>query len=330
MPIPSYKEWITETKAGVFKTRSTKLKELDKALEDYWKAPGPGGEWTLKKKLKEWMETKDEWTDSIRNKKGAIEQLRAALGVTLGPVSTGWTAPTPDPRGAGRTYLSSSFGLANTLERTEIGKAVEHAKSLSSAAYRAIALIGGPGHQRDVYQRWFGAYDRARAQVVRKNINDIWGALHLRPVIVYYRGDKATGATDCAAETGQLSPGGYYGAAWQPQNLPGTLDRAYTYLFVGSAFFTSTHFGSDCTGGVFIHELSHAICGTDDVIHDGAPTYGPEPCKKLAIDLPAKAIQNADCYEYFSEEMQSGMYRPNPLGLNLPPKASIQLVLAKN
>lgn len=49
--------------------------------------------------------------------------------------------------------------------------------------------------------------------------------------------------------------------------------------------------------GILTHELSHAICHTNDIV------YGQSGCKKLAKKAPRRAVKNADNYEYLVETL---------------------------
>lgn len=76
---------------------------------------------------------------------------------------------------------------------------------------------------------------------------------------------------------------------------------AYTYhgastMWLCSAYWRAERRGDDSKAGTIVHELSHAICYTED--HH----YGHAECKRLAHTQPNQAIQNADNYEYFSEQ----------------------------
>ncbi|OYV70071.1 MAG: hypothetical protein B7Z67_06520 [Acidiphilium sp. 21-60-14] len=53
-----------------------------------------------------------------------------------------------------------------------------------------------------IYETWFGPFDQIRFATVFGNIKTIYDALYLTPVVLYYRGLKVTGPTDCAAEAG--------------------------------------------------------------------------------------------------------------------------------
>ena len=53
----------------------------------------------------------------------------------------------------------------------------------------------------------------------------------------------------------------------------------------------------DSKMGILTHELSHAICHTNDIV------YGQSACKKLAKKASRRAVKNADNYEYFVETL---------------------------
>ena len=53
----------------------------------------------------------------------------------------------------------------------------------------------------------------------------------------------------------------------------------------------------DSKMGILTHELSHAICYTNDIV------YGISACKKLAKKASRRAVRNADNYEYFVETL---------------------------
>lgn len=331
MVMPTYDQWMSDTKRGIFTPRSKQLEAVDAALKDYYKVPAgtPQKLTALKNALNAWIAYKGPgWRTSTRNTNGIVAQLYAAL--FPGPIVPKQAAPVPPiPNNPvpGDFYLAPSFSFANTLARNEVPKALKRAKLLVDVAYRKIAVAKrGPGEDRDTYVTWFGAFDQARITTVMNNLKTIYDALWLKPVVLYYRGNNVSGPSDCAAEPGNLAPENFFGAAWKPP-APATLDQRFTYIFLGKAFFTSGVYDNDSIGGVIIHELTHAMCGTDDVVHNGQETYGEALCQQLALDRPDLAIKNADSYEYLCENYQNKLYKPSGVTLNLPAKASINLNL---
>ena len=87
-------------------------------------------------------------------------------------------------------------------------------------------------------------------------------------------------------------------------------DDWYAYTQHGSrqiwlcfGFWTQPETGLESQFGTLIHELSHAVAQTDDVV-EGRPA-----AKELAHDHPADAIRNADNHEYYSETVASRLLR---------------------
>lgn len=335
MPIPSYADWKAKTHQTRFGFQTGEFKRLDAALKTYDLAKTEPNKTALKNALDAWIakEPGFEWKKSMRNESGLIEQLHTALN-PYRAAPQGWVAPTiPANPAPGTIHLGQSFANANSKERNDVPKAFERAKALIFRAYTGIvqARTAG-GKERQIYERWFGVYDANRFSTVFNNIRALHDALNSKPVVLYYRGDKVSGPTDCDAETGNLAPPAadkqYFGAAWKPQHLPPELDKKFTYIFLGELFFsTSSVFSQDSIAGVIIHELSHSICGTDDVIYKGGPTYGADACKVLATEKPQLAVHNADSYEYLCENYQNALFVPKKKVLNLPAKASISLNL---
>lgn len=74
-------------------------------------------------------------------------------------------------------------------------------------------------------------------------------------------------------------------------------DLAYTYygsdeIWLCGGFWSAPTSGTDSKAGVVLHEHTHASADTED--HE----YGQADCKVLAQNDPAKAIDNADNFEY--------------------------------
>lgn len=321
----SFDDWKKETKRGVFTPRSKLLKDVDTAYEKYWAAATDTNRSKLKDALEAWIADKGrdsapgaadgKWRESTRNKTGTVEALHAQLN----PLEQ---APAP-----GEIRFAPSFRMASSLGRTDAKRAFTDAVELIQLVWPKIA-VSPSGAARTTFETWFGTFSAARHAVVRKNIDKIHTALTKRPIMLYYRGNGLPGNTpnDEAGRATPIGPEAFFGAAYPQQ--PPALDQRFTHIFVGQAFFDQTSlFSNDSMGGVMIHELSHAICQTDDVVYKGAMTYGEVLCQRLANERPDLAVNNADCYEYFCESFQPHRYQSARPMLNLPPKASINLKL---
>ncbi len=85
MAITTYAIWMQETKAGPLTPRSTELKAIDQALQQYETQGRTTKELIhLKKTLEAWIKAKGAaWKTSVRNQKGAVEKLRTEINALL-------------------------------------------------------------------------------------------------------------------------------------------------------------------------------------------------------------------------------------------------------
>ncbi|MES2901339.1 MAG: M35 family metallo-endopeptidase [Pseudomonadota bacterium] len=159
-----------------------------------------------------------------------------------------------------------SFNKCTITQQQTVTQAMSAAATMANGADAYMA--GSLGAR---YTKWFGATDTTRAGIVRANFAKIKDAFATKPVTV-----------DCGCKKT------YY--AYVYPNQP------YT-IYVCKAFWSAPLTGTDSKGGTLVHEMSHftAVAGTDDWV------YGQSGAASLAISDPAKAINNADSHEYFSE-----------------------------
>lgn len=316
MAIIDPKTWKSETERGIFTPRSKALKELDKAIERYGLAKTQSNKDRVKQKLDAWIAYKGQgWRTSTRNKHGTMARLYDEF----------YAATPPKVPKRGDIDLAPSFEFSNSLAKHDVPRAFERARKLIEVAYRGIVMARGAGtSERAIYETWFGTYDANRFSTVFNNVKDIFDALYEKPIMLYYRGNGVSGPSDETGVDELLQPEAFFGAAYK-RGHGVHLDQRYTHIFLGTAFFTSGVYANDSTAGVIIHELSHAICATDDVVYKGVQTYGGDLCKRLAREQPNLAIYNADSYEYLCENYQNKLFVPKALNLNLPPKASVSL-----
>jgi len=74
-------------------------------------------------------------------------------------------------------------------------------------------------------------------------------------------------------------------------------DTTHTVYFCDAFWTAPNESGYDTKAGTIIHEISHFndVCGTNDWV------YGTTGARQLAQTNPARAVANADNYEYFNE-----------------------------
>jgi len=142
------------------------------------------------------------------------------------------------------------------------------AASFKTLIARAETVIA-PGNSA-TYLEWFGAYTDARWTIAEEVIR-----LSARNTVVGYECD------DLANVYAYVYPS----------------DTTHT-IYVCSAFWGARVIGGfDTQSGTLFHELSHFnnIGGTDDWV------YGTPGARNLARTNPARAVNNADNFEYFGE-----------------------------
>jgi peptidyl-Lys metalloendopeptidase len=159
-----------------------------------------------------------------------------------------------------------SFNKCTTSQQASVTEAISAASTMANGAN---AYMGGNLGAR--YVKWFGTTDAARVSRVKANFTAIKGAFDSKPITV-----------DCGCKKT------YYAYVYPNQPYK---------IYVCKAFWTAPMTGTDSKGGTLVHEMSHftATAGTDDWV------YGQSGAASLAISDPAKAIDNADSHEYFSE-----------------------------
>lgn len=80
MPIPSHQSWLTETKLGAMKPRSSQLKAVDDALQQYERVRNENNLFRIKHAFEDWKRSKGAgWKTSERNRGGAITRLDQEL-----------------------------------------------------------------------------------------------------------------------------------------------------------------------------------------------------------------------------------------------------------
>ena len=155
---------------------------------------------------------------------------------------------------------------------------IAHGNAQYFAALAGSQLNTGPASTNSLYQTWFGAFDQGRYDNVTKHYNDIANTLLTEQVTYDFTG-KGHGSDTCNSG-----------------------DFAFTYkgsrtVWLCSSYLSASQIGTDCKFGTLVHEWSHAVSSTDD------NAYGETACQTLANNDPAKATNNADSHEYFTEHL---------------------------
>jgi peptidyl-Lys metalloendopeptidase len=170
---------------------------------------------------------------------------------------------------SGGTVSAASLSTTScsASQQSTIASALSAAQTYANNAdaYMAKTTMGSR------YTKWFGALNSSRQATVKSHFANIKSTLATKPINVN------CGCTDTS-----------YAYVYPSQ--------PYT-IYVCKAFWSAPLTGTDSKAGTLIHETSHftVVAGTDDW------AYGQSAAASLAISNPARAIDNADSHEYFSE-----------------------------
>lgn len=178
---------------------------------------------------------------------------------------------------AADTFVGCTKAEAETLSR-----AVSDAKRL---AVNAAAAVGDTPE----FETWFGKYTPAAAEDVRRNLKSIVAAIR-----------SGTVTTTCETVEPAGCEQGFYAYVYD--------DEPYL-IHICPAFFSlpnmarlrpgqlSSNFGT--RAGTIIHEISHfkVVADTED------NCYARDVCADMAQTDQVSALNNADSYQYFAEDV---------------------------
>lgn len=170
----------------------------------------------------------------------------------------------------------------NAGQTKVIDAAIATAKDLTLNA--AVAV----GDTSD-YQRWFGTYSQPNAERVRAS---------LKSVVTALRGGAVTAQCDAASDDG--CSGGEY--AWVFADQPYLMHLCPSFFSLPP--LTQLRPGDRRSNngtreGTIVHEVSHFLHVADTEDH----CYSRDACSRMAQRDARRAIDNADSYQYFTEDV---------------------------
>lgn len=185
--------------------------------------------------------------------------------------------------GIGPAADAENFDGCNKQEAQTAALALRSAKALS---VRAAAAVG----DTPTFEQWFGPFSPAAAEKVRGT---------LKATVTAIRTGAVTMRCDTSGMDGCDDRSAY---AWVYPNrhyvlhlCPGFFDLpTLAALRPGQR---SSDFGTK--EGTIVHELTHFrnVAGTED------HCYARSECAEMAERRPGKALENADSYQYFTEDV---------------------------
>lgn len=179
------------------------------------------------------------------------------------------------------TIAKAEYVRCTPAQQDSIEIAVSEAFDALSAATVAINSSNG------AYRRWFGLWDPVRAKQVRNSLAAL--KTHIRTSKITYF---------CAQNGEQNCDSTTYANVFP--NDPTTIYICQSYFDLPTLSDSDFQevFDSGTQAGTIIHEMSHydTVGGTDDLC------YNRGVCSDYARRSPARAVHNADSYQYFAED----------------------------
>ena len=182
----------------------------------------------------------------------------------------------------GQTAFAQTTLACDPDQAAVVRTTLDQAKTMT---IKAAAAVGDTAD----YHRWFGDYSTRNAETVRANLKSIVTAIRTGAVVAQ---------CDAAFDDG-CSSGEY---AWVYPHEPYRiyLCPSFFHLPPLAALKPGTTASDNGTNvGTIVHELSHfnLVARTDD------HCYTRRACAAMAANDPVRAIDNADSYQYFTEDV---------------------------
>ena len=195
--------------------------------------------------------------------------------------------------------VAENFAGCNKEQVHVVDSAFRNAKALT---LKAATSVGDTPE----YERWFGEYSRASAEDVRATLKSVVRAI---------RSGNVTAQCDQITQIG--CDGGEY--AWVYPNEPYLMHLCppfFTLPPLAALEPGARRSDNGTREGTIVHELSHflRVAGTDD------HCYSRSACTAMAANDVRRAIDNADSYQYYTEDVT---YYARQLVTGKPPPAHL-------
>ena len=179
------------------------------------------------------------------------------------------------------TAAAENFLGCNKEQLNIVDTAFRNAKALTLSAATAVG-------DTPEYERWFGEYASGRAETVRENLKAVVGAIRSGNVTAH-----------CDPSGYEACEGGTF--AWVNPHEPYLMHLCPPFFSLPplAALQPGARRSDNGTReGTIVHELSHftRVADTDD------HCYSRSDCADMATYDTRRAIDNADSYQYFTED----------------------------
>lgn len=193
--------------------------------------------------------------------------------------------------------LAETHARCSAQQSAVVDDALRAAKDLTLKA--AVAVGATPQ-----YTRWFGRHTVQNAERVRRN---------LKSVVIAIRSGAVT--AQCEPRDMDGCSSGEYAFVYAAAPYVMHLCPTFFHLPQLAALQPGTQGSENGTReGTIVHELSHfrIVAGTED------HCYSRSACSDMARANPRRAVDNADSYQYFTEDVT--YFSRQPL-VHKPPSA---------
>ncbi|MBQ2261020.1 MAG: protease [Loktanella sp.] len=182
----------------------------------------------------------------------------------------------------GQMAMAQATPGCDVSQAAMVRETLDQAKSLT---IKAAAAVGDTPE----YARWFGSYSEHNAETVRAN---------LKAIVTAFRSGAVVTQCDTARDDG-CSSGEY---AWvypyEPYRI--YLCPGFFNMIPLQALKPGTTASDNGTAvGTIVHEMSHF----NTVARTADHCYTRQACAAMASIDPVRAIDNADSYQYFTEDV---------------------------
>jgi len=168
--------------------------------------------------------------------------------------------------------MMDSFTHASPVLSDRIKTAYGEIRLLLEKA-KMNALEHQKGEKSQRFEKWFGKCNEDQITQVHKNLSLMYTAYFTQKLHLYYRGsevkDMISDFSFSESMNGKMKPINSIASCFFPSNLQDVVDKDYPHIGIGEQFMGNTSLdgrpnGVTCAGAL-IHELSHKVCGTEDI-----------------------------------------------------------------
>jgi peptidyl-Lys metalloendopeptidase len=160
-------------------------------------------------------------------------------------------------------------------QRTSTDEAFTRILPIAKKAANAVEGMN-VGNTSPLYETWFGKANQTRLTRVQGTIGGVRDLLQR----------KETFSVECMP---QRCGNGTFALT----------THGMDYIGLCAAFFKAPLTGDDSRSGTLLHELTHVVADTED------HTYGRTNAQERAVGNPNEAVDNADNYEFFMEDLSA-------------------------